>query len=118
MNSFKKEIQALISVKKEYENRLDQLRTSADKEVTKFEYSKGGEVMHRGYYCPSPIFEYIYGNVKRGRLLKRKPDFGKFSYEYGFNKDGRLIRVKGVNEFTTPNSHFDEEYLIYDQDIV
>ncbi|PEJ24530.1 hypothetical protein CN689_27180 [Peribacillus butanolivorans] len=29
-----------------------------------------------------------------------------------------MIRVKGVNEFTTPVSRFDEEYLIYSEDIV
>jgi hypothetical protein len=29
-----------------------------------------------------------------------------------------LLRVRGVNEFTTPYSRFDEEYLIYKNDIV
>ncbi|KAB7709076.1 hypothetical protein F9802_02845 [Bacillus aerolatus] len=50
--------------------------------------------------------------------MKKKPEFGKYSYEYGFDNHGRLIRVKRVNEFTTPISHFDEEYLIYDKDII
>ncbi|MFX3674773.1 MAG: hypothetical protein ACE3JQ_10035 [Paenisporosarcina sp.] len=50
--------------------------------------------------------------------MKRKPEFGKYSYEYGFNKNGLLVGIKGVNEFTTPVSHFDEEYLIYNKDIV
>jgi hypothetical protein len=32
--------------------------------------------------------------------------------------EGRLLRVKGVNEFTTPDSGFNEEYLIYIGDVV
>ncbi|PFP22595.1 hypothetical protein COJ96_25340 [Bacillus sp. AFS073361] len=57
--------------------------------------------------------------MKRGRLFKKKkPEFGNYSYGYGFDKDGMLLRVKGVNEFTTPDSRFDEEYLIYIDEIV
>ena len=57
--------------------------------------------------------------MKRGRLFKKKkPEFGNYSYEYGFDMDGRLLRVRGVNEFTTPNSRYDEEYLIYIGDLV
>ncbi|XEC94049.1 hypothetical protein AB6A23_22315 [Paenibacillus tarimensis] len=33
---------------------------------------------------------------------------GEYSYEYGFDQDGNLLRVKRAHEFG-----FDEEYLIY-----
>ena len=118
LSYFKDIISDLITIRNEYEDKISELRTSTEKVITKFEYSKGGEIIHRGYYCPSPILDLIVGNAKRGRLLKRKPDFGKYSYEYVFDKENRLVRVRGVNEFTTPDSRYDEEYLIYNKDIV
>lgn len=33
------------------------LRKKALAETCYKEYSKGGESMHRGYYCPSPVIE-------------------------------------------------------------
>jgi ferredoxin-thioredoxin reductase catalytic subunit len=101
---FKDIISELITIRNEYENKFSQLRTSTEKEVARFEYSKGGETIHRGYHCPSLVLDLIVGNAKRGRLLKRKPEFGKYSYEYGFDIENRLIRVRGVNEFTSPDS--------------
>ncbi|MFF5400566.1 hypothetical protein ACFY5J_25425 [Peribacillus butanolivorans] len=118
LNSFKDIISELVSIRYEYASKLPQLQNSKEKEIITLEYSKGGETLHRGYYCPSLILDLTVGNFKRGKLFKRKPDFGKYSYEFGFDTDNRLIRVKGVNEFTTAVSRFDEEYLIYTEDIV
>jgi hypothetical protein len=118
LNAFKNDVEELTDIKNEYANKLSELRSLAQKEVVKFEYSKGGETIHRGYYCPSPVFDLIVGGAKRGKLYKRKPSFGKYSYEYGFDKNGRLMRVKDVNEFTTPDSCFDEEYLLYGDNVV
>ena len=109
----------LQSIKKKYADKLPDLRTAAEEQVVKLEYSKGGESIHRGYYCPSLVLDLVVGGLNRGRLFKRKiPEFGDYSYEFGFDKDGKLLRIKQVNNFTTPDSHFDEEYLIYLKDIV
>ncbi|QIZ08579.1 hypothetical protein HFZ78_19230 [Priestia megaterium] len=119
LDAFVKDIAELVSIKQKYADKLLELRTAAEEKIVRLEYSKGGETIHRGYYCPSPVLDLIIGGMKRGRLFKKKkPEFGNYSYEYGFDKDGRLLRVKGVNEFTTPDSRFDEEYLIYIDEIV
>lgn len=119
LGTFEKIIAELVSIKQKYEDKLSQLRTAAEEKIVRLEYSKGGETIHRGYYCPSPVLDLIIGGMKRGRLFKKKkPEFGNYSYEYGFDMYGRLLRVRGVNEFTTPNSRFDEEYLIYIGDVV
>jgi hypothetical protein len=118
LNAFKGTISELINIKNEYEDKLLCFRNIAESEIVNYEYSKGGETIHRGYYCPSLIYDLIVGNAKRGRRLKRKPEFGKYSYEYGFDLENRLLRVKNVNEFTTPDSRFNEEYLVYNNDIV
>lgn len=119
LDAFVKIIAELVSIKQKYEDKLSELRTAAEERIVWLEYSKGGETIHRGYYCPSPVLDLIIGGMKRGRLFKKKkPEFGNYSYEYGFDMNGRLQRVKGVNEFTTPDSRFDEEYLIYIDEIV
>ncbi|WHY94586.1 hypothetical protein QNK12_14440 [Neobacillus cucumis] len=114
LDAFVKIIAELVSIKQKYADKLSELRTVAEEKIVKLEYSKGGETIHRGYYCPSPVLDLIIGGMKRGRLFKKKkPEFGNYSYEYGFDKDGRLLRVKGVNEFTTPERNYNEEYLLY-----
>lgn len=105
LNAFKEDVAELINIKHIYANKRSQLRSKAEKEIVRLEYSKGGETIHRGYFCPSPVFDLIVGGAKRGRLYKRKPAPGKYSYEYGFNKDDKLIRSKGIYD----------EYLIYNE---
>ncbi|MED4462541.1 hypothetical protein [Metabacillus fastidiosus] len=113
LEKFKGIISELVSIRNKYKEQLPYLRTLTEKEIVNFRYSKGGEAIHRGYYCPSPVLDLIVGGLKRGKLFKRKPDFGRYSYEYCFDSKNRLILVRGVNEFTTPNSNYNEEYLFY-----
>lgn len=110
LNKLKEVMAELQSIGKEYSNKFLQLQNIVGKEVARKEYSKGGEMMPRGYYCPSPVFEYVAGNVKRGILVKKFPVSGKYSYEYGFDKNDKLIRIKSSTEF---EGCFYEEYLSY-----
>ncbi len=64
-------------------------------QVSRWEYSRGGEVLHRGYYCPSPIFDIVVGNASRGHLLKRVSKSKAPDFTYGFSKDGRLVIADG-----------------------
>lgn len=118
LKKFKGIISELVSIRNEYEEQLHRFRTLTEKEIVNVQYSEGGETIHRGYYCPSPVLDLIVGGLKRGKLYKRKPDFGKYSYEYCFDSNNRLILVKGVNEFTTPDSNYNEEYLLYNDDTI
>lgn len=56
------------------------------------QYSRGGETIHRGYYCPSLVKDIIVGGANRGKLLKhcRVPP----TYTYGFDANGDLVEVK------------------------
>ncbi|MDQ0201655.1 hypothetical protein [Neobacillus ginsengisoli] len=118
LNRFKGIISELVSIRNESEEQLAHLRTLTEKEIVNVQYSKGGETIHRDYYCPSPVLDLIVGALKRGKLFKRKPHFGRYSYEYCFDTNNRLILVRGVNEFTTPDSNFNEEYLLYKSNII
>lgn len=73
MDSFKKMIDELQYVKSKFKDKYSCLQDTAVKGIIRFEYAKGGESIHRGYYCPSLVYDLVVGNVKRGRLYKRKP---------------------------------------------
>ncbi|MDQ8739434.1 hypothetical protein [Paenibacillus sp. LHD-38] len=116
LNAFVSIIEELVQIKHEYADRLTQLRTSAEEKIVRHAYSKGGIVIYRGFYCPSPVLDLVVGGMKRGRLFKKKiPKLGEYSYEYGFDQDEKMLRVKRANEFEgeIPENIFDEEYLIY-----
>ena len=54
------------------------------KKVTRNEIGLGGELMHRGYYCPSIIADIIAGNVRRGQIVKTHMGQKKGKYIFGF----------------------------------
>lgn len=66
-----------------------------------------GSDLHRGYYCPSPVFDLLIGNTKRGRILQRPNSRTRFSHKYYFGKDEDLLYVE---------QPFQTEYLVRDQD--
>ena len=76
-------------------------------DVVRTEYARGGETIHRGYYCPSPVYDIIVGRASRGRLLKdmkrikKNPD-----YTFGFNANNELIVIQ---------NSFYREFIVRDQ---
>lgn len=115
---FKERINQLKKMYKEYKNKRELLKQQTDMHVSRIEHAKGGQVLHRGYYCPSLVKDKYLGNAKRGKIYKRTPKFGQYDYEYGFNHVNQLVRVKKVHEFTTATDFFDEEYLLYQDNVV
>ena len=53
----------------------------------KIEFARGC-FMHRGFYCPSPIEEFVISNVRRGHLQKKRT--ASSIYEYKFDRAGQL----------------------------
>ncbi|MBQ9673696.1 MAG: hypothetical protein IJV39_03625 [Ruminococcus sp.] len=47
--------------------------------------------MQLGYYCPSPVFDLIVGNVHRGKILKRMTKRSRPVMKYGFNSDNQIV---------------------------
>ena len=62
--------------------------------VVREEYSVGGQMMHRGCYCPSLIQDIVMGECSRGKLLKRKTVRSRPAYRYGFNAQNQLVVVE------------------------
>ncbi len=75
-------------------NNYEQKFKEFSKNVVRKEYSVGGNCIHRGYFCPSLIYDIVIGGVNRGKLLKRVQKNSKPTYEYGFDSSDNLITVK------------------------
>ena len=71
-------------------------------------------LMHRGFYCPSPVIEHIIVNIKRGKIAKKLGNVKKPTNFYEFDTDGRL-RIVDTNY---PNGNIGTEYLFYEEDVV
>lgn len=80
----------------DYAPRLPEIWEELSAQTVRQEFSRGGEVIHRGYYCPSPVQDLVIGNNGRGKLLKGKPKTPP-SFTYGFNADGELITVSSAS---------------------
>lgn len=98
--------QVLKITKEEHEKNLQKCK----EEITRWQRAVGGQVIHRGYYCPSRIEDVVIGNNNRGRLIKRKTAKSEreLSYEYGFCNE-RLIFIR----HTYDEGIQEREYILY-----
>ena len=78
----------------DFSQRIEEIRSTVQYE----QYGVGGETIHRGYYCPSKIFDVVTGNAKRGRIAKRASTKRRAAYVYGFNHQDELVMVNAGNE--------------------
>lgn len=92
-NEFATECKRFTCIAARYKNTLISLYEKLLSKVAYREYSVGGEMIIRGYYCPSPIYDIVSSNCNRGRMLKRVTSRSRPSYEYCFDKDNKLIIV-------------------------
>lgn len=70
------------------------------------EKSKGGETIHRGYYCPSLIQDIVIGNCKRGSLCKANNP--KATYTHYFDSNNKHIATRKQD-----GSIVSTEYILY-----
>lgn len=77
----------------EYSGCIEGLIRQTYEQVSRQEFASGGNSLHRGYYCPSPVQDIIIGNCKRGKLLKKNQKNSKLSYKYCYDREDRLILV-------------------------
>lgn len=100
----KYECERIEKIAEIYSNSYRDLYEEAKKNVVRIEYGIGGELLHRGYYCPSIIFDIVVGNVKRGRSVKKIPK-KKPEFVFGFDIEGQILTVK---------REFEKEFIITD----
>lgn len=67
------------------------------------QYARGGVLLPRGFYCPSPVRDLIIGNSNRGKLLKKAPKVPP-DYTYYFDELGQLSAVFIPSEISCDSS--------------
>lgn len=90
---FDEEITQLISTAERMRGREEELKQRKNTQTVRTAICSGSNIP-RGYYCPSPIYDLVVGNVKRGKLVKRMTVKTKNYFQYGFDQNGRLIWVE------------------------
>lgn len=96
----------------QYHDTIPSLYRALREQAAAWQYARGGGVLHRGWYCPSPVYDMMIGGAGRGRLLKdparckTPPDFA-----YGFDVHGQLIVVDGPYCSLTHGPYYRETVL-------
>lgn len=83
----------LVQLVQEYENRYHELYPQLSAQVGSVKFGRGGELLPRGFYCPSPVLDILVGGCHRGKILKRVVNWEDIT-AYGFNSDGELILLE------------------------
>lgn len=74
-----------------YVNMHDELLAERQRRTARVEYSRDRHDLILGYYCPNPLKDLVIGNVKRGRILKRKSSFVSAYIIFFFDENNELI---------------------------
>ena len=78
-------------------------------EYAKEEYCVGA-TLHRGYYHPSPVYDLLVGNEKRGGLRTKPTRSKNISHRYFFDKSNKLVCIECFYQERISYT----EYLCYD----
>ena len=84
---------ALAALLTQYQNAYSKLADTLSESAASTVYGVGGEEVHRGYYCPSPIMELVVGNVRRGQRRTHPSDPAKCPFHFYLDTAGRLLCV-------------------------
>ena len=74
----------------------DFIKQAKEKSVYQ-KYGFGGELLHRGYFCPSLVQDLILGNANRGRILNNpstKISTKPYTYKFGFDAKNKLTYIE------------------------
>lgn len=69
--------------------------------------------LHRGYFCPSPIADFLYDNARRGKILSRPTKKSNITNHYLYNNRDELYLVNYFNN----RSPVSKEYLLTENNI-
>ncbi len=109
----KSECERLVNIAQQIYATIDNIKAAAEQSVIRMEAAVGGDI-HRGVYCPSPIFDIVIGNVHRGRILKRVASSSKISHYFGFDSEDMLLYSRAACDDMFENI----EYIVRLRDTV
>ena len=110
---FQSEFERLSQIAVDLQKKRSQLEAIRDADTVRREFASNSD-LHRGVYCPSPVYDLIVGSTHRGKLLNRVTARSKSTHTYGFDARRRLLWCDSIYD----NQAVYTEYLIYQDNIV
>jgi len=55
-----------------------------------------GSTLHRGACYPSPVYDLIVGNTKRGRIVRQTKNGTKITHRYLYDQDNKLYQIESI----------------------
>ena len=121
------ECKRIEKIAKEYEQNALNTFNEIESQVVNYQYGYGGEVLHRGYYCPSKIIDIVVGNGNRGIVSNNYSQIKSPEYIYTFDKSNKYIAVNFAqlkssefiygfdtnNKLITVTRSFNKEFIIH-----
>lgn len=85
-------IQTMLLNRGKYKDCYDKLIQQTEEQTVRNEYASGGECIHRGFYCPSPVLDKIVGGFNRGKKINKPRANSCNYYKYYINDKNKIIR--------------------------
>lgn len=107
-------IDQMLIIANSYEDMFEQLDQHMSQNTSQVEYASGGERIHRGFLCPSPILDKVIGGCHRGKLIKQPRANSNNYYVYHCNGKNKLI---GIEKYAN-GSCYEKEFIVEKESIV
>ncbi len=85
-------IQTMLLMREKYKDCYDKLIQQTEEQAIRNEYASGGECIHRGFYCPSPVLDKLVGGCNRGKKINKPRANSRYYYKYYINDKNKIIR--------------------------
>lgn len=94
----KKEINMFKCFFKSYKNlKLEDIYKKIDFDSCELKFGSGGNVVHRGYYCPDIYHTFAVGGCNRGKILKRKTSRSKVTRKF-YLLDNKIVLTRRYDD--------------------
>lgn len=90
MTYFQSILDELKQIAYSYQNHFSELEEGARNKTTERTLAQGGDCIHRGILCPSPILNLLAG-CNQGETVTSREEISDNYYEYHYDKDGNLL---------------------------
>ena len=80
----------LLETAEDYKDSYTAFCKQFEPEIKTAQYGSSGKCIHRGFCCPSPVYDILAGGCGRGKTLRRVKNRDNVT-AYGFDGQGQLI---------------------------
>lgn len=79
--------------------------------AAKTEYAVNSRYLHRGFYCPSPVFSFVLSNSRKGKVVMKPTKQSQITHLYNYNADGEIYYI----EYYLGDVITGREYIVWEK---